>query len=133
MKESFWAVLITMFGIIMIYFVFFFQSLTNTNEHNYNLLKEVTEASMYDAIDLAAYKKYAAIRINKERFVQSFFIRFAKSATLARTYKIEIFDVNEMPPKVSIRVSSVESTNITNEIMDFSIVNRLDAILEEPY
>lgn len=133
MKESFWAVLIVTVGIICIYFVFFFQSLTNSSEHNYNLLKETTKAAMIDSIDVQAYRAYGLIKIDKERFVTNFMIRFAKTANLSRTYKIEIFDVNEVPPKVSIRVSSKEGANFTGEIMDFDIVNKLDAILETPY
>lgn len=107
--------------------------MTNTNEHNYNLLKETTESAMVDAFDLAAYRKDGTVRIDREKFVENFIRRFAENANLARTYKVEIFDVNELPPKVSIRVSSVEATNLTNEILEFDIVNRLDAILETPY
>ena len=42
------------------------------------------------------------------------------------------FDINEEPPKVSIRVSSLESTNATGEILEFNIEEQLDAILETP-
>src|SRR5574344_35058 len=135
MKESFWGILVILIGIVSIYFVFFFQSVTNTDEHNYNLLKEVTEASMYDAVDLASYKAYGVIRINREKFVESFVRRYAESANLSRTYYIQIYDVNETPPKVSIKVSSIEeSKNMTGndfniEIMDIDIVNKLDSRL----
>jgi len=132
MKESFWGVLIVMVGMICVYFIFFFQSLTNTDEHNYNLLKEVTESAMIDSIDLRAYK-YGTIRIDKEKFVTNFALRFAESASLNRTYIIEIYDVNELPPKVSIKVSSKEGNSFTGEVMDFDVVNKLDAILEAPY
>lgn len=64
--------------------------------------------------------------------VENFLRRFAESALLSNTYKIDIYDVNETPPKVSLLVSSVEATNMTGEIMEFSIQNRLDAILETP-
>lgn len=132
MKESLWAVFIVAIGIVSITFVYFFQSMTNTDEHNYHLLKETTEAAMYDAFDLAAYRKDETIRIDREKFVENFVRRFAENASLARTYEIKIYDVNEEPPKVSLQVSSVEQARVT-EIMDFDIVNRLDAILETPY
>ena len=51
MKESFWGVFIISMGLIGIAFVFLFQNITNTDEHNMQLLKETTEAAMYDAID----------------------------------------------------------------------------------
>ena len=124
MKESFWGILIITLGVLAIMLVFFFQSVTNTNEHNYNLLKETTEAAMVDAIDLAYYRKYGVVKINQEKFVENFTRRFAQNATLANTYVIKIYDINETPPKVSVQVSG--------ELIEFDIVNRLDAILEVP-
>lgn len=132
MRESLWAAFIIGIGIVSIAFVYFFQSMTNTDEHNYHLLKETTEAAMYDAFDLAAYRKELLIRIDREKFVENFVRRYAENASLARTYEIKIYDVNEQPPKVSLQVSSVEQARVT-EVMDFDIVNRLDAILETPY
>lgn len=132
MKESFWGAAIVSIGVIAIFFILFFQSVTNTDEHNYHLLKETTKAAMYDALDLATYRKDGVIRIDREKFAENFLRRFAESATLAKTYKIEIFDINELPPKVSLRVSSAESTSLTGEILEFEISNELDAILETP-
>lgn len=132
MKESFWGVAVVIMGIVAIFFVYFFQSVTNTDEHNYHILKEATEGAMYDALDLSAYRQEGVIRIDREKFAENFLRRFAESATLSKTYKIEIIDINETPPKVSLRVSSAESTALTGEIMEFDIVNKLDAILETP-
>lgn len=132
MRESLWAVFIVGIGIVSITFVYFFQAITNTDEHNYHLLKETTEAAMFDAFDLAAYRKDLTIRIDREKFVENFVRRFAENASLARTYEIKIYDVNEEPPKVSLQVSSVEQARVT-EVMDFDVVNKLDAILETPY
>jgi hypothetical protein len=132
MKESFWGVAVVALGLMAIFFLYFFQSITNTDEHNYHLLKETTEAAMYDALDLATYRQDGTIRIDREKFVENFLRRFAESATLSNTYKIEIFDVNETPPKVSLRVSSTESTGLTGELLEFNISNKIDAILETP-
>lgn len=133
MKESFWMVFVVMTGIMSILFIFLFQSITNTDEHNYNLLKETTEAAMIDAFDLASYRYDGTIRIDREKFVENFFRRFAENANLSRTYNIKIYDVNEMPPKVSIQISTTEKGSPAGEVVDFDIVNRLDAILETPY
>ena len=132
MKESFWGAAVVGIGVIAIFFILFFQSITNTDEHNYHLLKETTEAAMYDALDLATYRNEGIIRIDREKFAENFLRRFAESATLSKIYKIEIFDINELPPKVSLRVSSAESTNLTGEVLEFEISNELDAILETP-
>ena len=132
MRESLWAVFIIGIGIVSISFIYFFQAMTNTDEHNYHLLKETTVAAMYDAFDLAAYRVDRTIRIDREKFVENFVRRFAENASLARTYEIKIYDINEKPPKVSLQVSSIEQANVT-QAMNFDIVNKLDAILETPY
>lgn len=139
MKETYWLILILILGIICIAFINFFQTYTNTDEQNYMLLKEVTEASMYDAIDMNAYKLHGQLRINREKFVESFVRRFSESVTLGNTYVIDIYDVNETPPKVSLKVSTRLRSNVTavsfskSEVIDFDIENKLDAILETTY
>ena len=97
------------------------------------MLKETTESAMYDALDLSAYRESGIIRIDREKFVENFLRRFAESATLSRTYVIQIYDVNEEPPKVSLQVKSSEQTSLTGETMTFDISNKLSAILEAPY
>jgi hypothetical protein len=138
MKESYWGVVVFSIGMIAITFTFLFQNITNTDEHNFTILKDVTEAAMYDAFDLASYRYDGTIRIDREKYVENFIRRFADDASLARNYKVEIMDVNELPPKVSIRVTSNQSGSVfslgkRSLTADFDIVNRLDAILEIPY
>lgn len=135
MKESFWAVMIVGLGITSIFLVYFFQTVTNTSEHNYELLKETTEAAMFDALDLSAYRADETIRIDQERFVDSFIRRFAEDATLAHEYDISIYDVHEEPPKVSIKVSTfnVGFFSLGSEATSFSLTNQIDAILETKY
>lgn len=135
MKESYWIILIILLGTICVAFINFFQLYTNTDEQNYMLLKEITEASMYDAVDMDTYKLYRNVRINREKFVENFVRRFSESVSLGNTYVIEIYDINETPPKVSLKVSTKLRSNVTDEgqIMDFDIENRLDAILETTY
>ena len=109
MQESFWGSFVVGLGITVIVFIYVFQSITNTSEHNYNLLKETTEAAMIDAVDLAAYRESQVIRIDREKFVENFVRRFAENASLSRTYVVKVFDVNETPPKVSLEISLLKS------------------------
>lgn len=125
MKDSIWAYFMIMFGIIAIVFIFFMQRVTTTDQHNYTLLRETTEAAMYDAV---TYSPEGEIQIKKEDFIDSFLKRFAQNASLARDYTIEIYDINEIPPKVSIKLKSKEKG--TSEMVDFDLVNKVDAILE---
>lgn len=133
MKESFWGAMIISFGVIAILFIYFFQNVTNTDQQNYNLLRETTEAAMYDSIDYNEYQKNGNVKINADKFVENFVRRFADNASLSNTYVIEIYHISEYPPKVSLLVKSSESTNATGEIIDFNITNKIDAILETPY
>lgn len=140
MKESFWTAYIFIIGIVVITFIFLFQSLTNSDEHNKALLKETTKAAMYDAIDYSYYRGTGEIKIDRDKFAENFFRRFAENASLSKTYNVKIYDVNELPPKVSVKVTSYEvgklfsgGGNANEEQITFSIVNKIDAILETPY
>lgn len=138
MKESFWGIFIVFLGVTGIIFITLFQNLTNTDQHNTELLNEVAEAAMLDAVDHSEYRKTGTLKINREKFVENFIRRFAENADLVNTYVIEIFDVNEVPPKVSLKVSSAKSTTINNlqnetETFTFDVVNNIDAILETKY
>lgn len=128
--------MILLLGVVSIFLIYFFQNVTNTSEHNYELLKETTEAAMYDSLDLAAYRKSGVIKIDTERFLESFIRRFAQNASLSHTYHIDIYDVNEVPPKVSLKLQvggSETSTTLTGDKMQFDITNKIDAILETKY
>ena len=139
MKESFWGIIVVLLGIMAIAFIYFFENVTVIEEQDYTLLKEVTEASMWDAVDWAEYRATGNVRINREKFVENFVRRFAESVSLGNVYEISIYDVNETPPKVSLKVSAKLNTNATNAmpngdgVMSFDIENKLDAILETPY
>lgn len=133
MKESFWGIFVVFLGIASIFFIVLFQNLTNTDEHNSQLLKEVTEASMWDAFDYASYRTTGEIRIDREKFVENFIRRYAESASRSRQYTIKFYDINEKPPKVSLSVQSGVVGVGGNTEMTFDLQNRIDAILEVPY
>lgn len=137
MHESFWGTFIISVGLIIIALLFFMQKFTNTSEANYTLLKETTEAAMRDSFDLDAYinsdNNNKIIRINREAFIESFVRRFSQNATLSNTYVIEIYDVNEYPPKVSIRLKTKEGGVVLDKDYEFDVVNQIDAILETTY
>ena len=131
MRESMWGIFVVAVGVGLILLIYFFQGVTSTDEHNYYLLKETTEAAMMDAVDMVDYRVNNRISINREKFVESFVRRFAESADLSNTYRIEIYDINEIPPKVSLLVKTSKNGVINNEQITFNLVNRIDAIIEE--
>lgn len=133
MKEAMWGYAIITLGILAVGIIWFFANTTRTDQHNYNLLKETVEAAMFDAVDLAIYRDKGEVEIDEEKFIENFIRRFAESAELSNTYVIEIYDINTKPPKVSLKVSSAKSTTSSGELMEFNVVNNIDAILETKY
>ena len=132
MKESFWGYLIIILGVFTLAVILLFNDVTNTNDQNYYLVKEVTEAAMIDAVDVAYYRQNGILAINKEKFVENFVRRYAESASMGKTYDIKIYDIVEQPPKVSLTVSSKSNVfNVTGTADQFDIINKIDAILEE--
>ena len=82
---------------------------------------------MYDAVDKESLEN-GIVKIDKDKFIEIFLRRFAENASLSRNYQIDIYDINEEPPKVSIKVSSAEKG--TSDVLKFDLVNKVDAILE---
>ena len=101
------------------------------SELDYYLVKETSEAAMVDAIDVKYYRENGLLRIDKEKFVESFVRRFADSVDTTRNYQLSFYDLNEVPPKVSVKVDS--STVLSFKGSDLEMSTKLDAILENTY
>lgn len=132
MKWSFTSVAIIVAGLIGISIILLFEQITTSNESDYYLLKEVTEAAMIDSIDLSYYRETGDLKIVREKFVENFTRRFSESTLLTGTgYKINFYNIIETPPKVSITINTgIGEYNIYGNADDYNIANRLDAILE---
>lgn len=130
MKVSYWGYLLLFLGIFGIILINLFGNLTTSNEQDYHLLKEITEAAMIDAVDLNAVREgigydgvteetapeymhcveysYSSPRIIREKFVESFVRRFAEVAKTNDNYTISFDDIDECPPKVSVTITTKE-------------------------
>jgi len=178
-----WAVFIFILGLFGIFLINTFGVITTTNQQDYTLLKNATEAAMNDAIDWASYRAgfylcvdnssidktkrpinfkskddyhivlntefinenvsncdylIGEIKINKEVFIESFIRRYANNINNNKSYQITIQDVIEYPPKVSVRIDTLNTYNSvesrTEEFdlnPDYRIRNQIDSILEE--
>ena len=108
-----------------------FNNYTTTNEQDYILIKEVTEASMADAIDWSHFRKYGEMRIVKEKFVEDFTRRFAETVNINKKYNIRFYDLYEAPPKVSVKVTTkTDDFTIFADTTSVDVVNKVDAVLE---
>lgn len=131
MKESLWGYWIIVLGIGIITVMMLLQNYTTTNEQDYYLIKDVTEAAMTDAIDYSHYRKYGELRIIKEKFAENFVRRFSETVNINKTYDIKLYDIYEAPPKVSVKVTTrTGSYQAFDDSTDLDVINKLDAILE---
>ena len=132
MKWSTVTVGVMILGIIGVSIILLFQQLTTTNENDYYLLKEITEAAMVDSIDISYYRETGELKIVREKFVENFTRRFAESTLIIGTkYTIKFFDIMEEPPKVSVRIDTgIENYKINNTSGKYEVLNQLTGIFE---
>ena len=103
------------------------------SELDYYLVKETADAAIEDALDDYYYTSCKLYRIDKEKFVESFIRRFADSVDASRGYTISFYDINEVPPKVSIKVDSLTTLSFKTDSDKKEAANistNYDAILE---
>ena len=130
MKESYWGYWLVMLGILVIGVMLLVNSTTTGTTQDYYELKETTSAAMVDAVDYSYYRLYGDIKIAKEKFIENFIRRFSESATMTKKYNISFYDIQEVPPKVSVKISSVSnSVNVANSANSFDLVNKIDMLL----
>lgn len=98
------------------------------DELDYYLVKETAEAAMEDAVDLTFYRDSGQLRMDTEKFVENFLIRFAKGVDNTRNYEVKFYDLNEVPPKVSVKVNSINSLKYNEDTIEISTT--YDGILE---
>lgn len=103
-------------------------SWTRGDELDYYLVKETAEAAMEDAVDITFYRDTGQIRMDTEKFVESFLIRFAKGVDNTRVYNVGFYDLNEVPPKVSVKVESTNSLGYGGDNVQIS--TSYDGIIE---
>jgi hypothetical protein len=131
MKNAFWAYWLILLGIFIVVIMLLVQNLTTSSNQDYYLVKEITDAALIDAVDYSYYRDYGEIKINKEKFYESFLRRFAETASLTTTYTVSFYGVYEAPPKVSVEVKSNSNTfNVMGDATSVEMVERIDAIIE---
>ena len=132
MKESVWAYWIMVLGLSIMSVMTLLQSYTTTSEQGYYLIKNVMEASMYDAVDYGYYTDTSTLKMNGEKFVENFIRRFAEQVNINKDYHITFYDIYESPPYAAVSVSAKgqDGTIIkTEDGGNSDVVNRLSGIL----
>ena len=106
MNKAMLTVGIILLSVISLLLINVITNYSTGGELDYYLVKETTDAAMEDALDYVFYRTCGLYRIDKEKFVESFVYRFASSVDASRNYTIGFYDINEVPPKVSVKVNS---------------------------
>ena len=102
MKESYWGYWLVILGVFVVVIMLLIQNVTSNSTQDYYSVKQITEASLVDAVDLAYYRDFGELKINKEKFMESFIRRFAEVAGSTSDYEILFTGIYETPPKASV-------------------------------
>ena len=140
MNKGMLTVGIILLSVIALLLINVLTNFSTGGELDYYLVKETADAAMEDAID-QNYNTFCGLyRIDKERFVENFVYRLAASVDNTRDYDIKFYDINEVPPKVSIKVDSLTVLGFKGKEKDGStntkaadISTSYDVILETNY
>ncbi len=132
MNEAVWGWWMMVLGLIVLSVILLVTDMTTTSEQNYYMTKQITEASMIEAVDYAYYRKYGELRISSEKFMENFIRRYAEVITINKTTTINFYDIYEVPPKVTVEVSTTSSQFFVRDTTTTSVAlkNRINAILE---
>lgn len=131
MKETYWGYWIVILGVFVVVILLLIQNVTSNSTEDYYNVKQISEAAMIDAIDYNYYNQFGELKINKEKFIESFLRRFADVASLTTSYEVMFTEIYEAPPKVSVEITSETDTYVVGtDAESLEMSNRIDAILE---
>lgn len=132
MQESYWGYWLILLGVFIVGIMMLVNSTSTNNTQDYYYLKEATQASMIDSLDFAYFRLYGDMKMSKQKFVENFVRRLADNANTSNKYTIDFYYLYELPPKVSVKVSTKSiATNIANTSSNsYDVVNKIDEILE---
>ena len=126
MNKGMLTVGIILLSVIALLLINVLTNYSTGSELDYYLVKETTNAAMTDAQDYDYLRTCGVPRIDKEKFVESFILRLADNVDTTRSYKVSFYDMNEVPPKVSVKVDS--STVLKFKVKDQNGKEQSDAI-----
>ena len=128
MNKGMLGVGIILMGLMALLLINIISNYSSGGELDYYLLKETTEAALEDSLDLEFQSSYGLPRMDKDKFVESFLRRFANNVDGTRTYDVKFIDLNEIPPKVSVKIDSNTVLSYNGE--DSTISTQIDQIVE---
>ena len=107
MNKSVLGIGIIVLGALALLIINVITNYSTGGEVDYYLVKETSEAAMNDALDKSFMATNGIPRMDKQVFMESFIRRFADNVNDTREYDIGFYGLNEVPPKVSVKVDSL--------------------------
>ena len=136
MNKGMLTVGIILLSLIALLLINVLTNFSTGSELDYYLVRETVDASIKDSMDTTSYRDCKLYRLDREKFVESFLYRFINTVDNTREYDVYFYDINEVPPKVSVKVNS--STVLAFNVKDqggqkADISTSYDAIVESDY
>lgn len=129
MQSSYWGYWLVVMGVAIVGLMISVNGITTTTTQDYYSVREVTEASMLEAVDYAYYRDYNEVKMNKEKFMEVFVRMLAETMGATDTYQINFYEMFEAPPKVSVEIKSHSGTNFVSS-GEYDVTSRVDAIIQ---
>ncbi len=107
MNKGYLGIGIIVLGSLALLIINVITNYSTGGEVDYYLVKETSEAAMTDALDESFMATHGIPRMDKQVFMESFIRRFADNVNDTREYDIGFYGLNEVPPKVSVKVDSL--------------------------
>lgn len=132
MNKGFLTVGIIILASLTLLLVNVITNMSTGGEVDFYLVKETSEAAMNDALDDYFFSQHGVPRIDKEKYMESFLRRFADNVNDTRDYVIGFYALNEVPPKVSVKVDSLTTLSFQGEAAVISTsINQLVEMTKE--
>ena len=129
MQSPYWSYWLVVMGVAIVGLMISVQGITtNTTQDSY-AIREITDASMLEAVDYGYYRDYNEIKINKEKFMEVFLRMIAEVMGVNDTYEVNFYAIYEAPPKVSVEVKSNSGANFISA-GEYDTTSRIDAIIQ---
>ena len=106
MNKGMLAIGIIILSLIALLLINVLTNFSTGSELDYYLLRETTDAAMSDSMDSMFGRQCGVPRLDRESFVETFLYRFIRNVDHSREYDIYFYDINEVPPKVSVKINS---------------------------
>jgi len=128
MQSSYWGYWLIVMGVAIVGLMISVQGVTTNTTQDHYSIREVTEASMLEAVDYAYFRDYNEVKINKEKFMEVFVRMISETMGANDTYQVNFYEIYEAPPKVSVEVKSNSGANFSKE--EYDTTTRIDAIIQ---